>query len=135
MIKLSFLMFLTILTSCVILKQSFSSGNEEELVISRKFAGEFIDYRYTSPEDIAGPHIIWIKTSLENLYGKISAKGKKCDFRNGERLYIKRTFYNPGIGQGYWVYFIENDSGISYEVTEFQHDRNYPVENIFQSGF
>jgi len=117
--------------SCGALKKE-STEDEEEFVISRKFVGTFIDFRYTPPEDIAGQHIIWLKTSLERFYGKISVLGKKCDFKNGERLYLKRTLYDPGIGAGYWIYHVENDSStVSYEATEFQHDKKVPVESWF----
>ena len=133
--KLLYLILSVFLVSCGFLKNSTSPDDEEEFIISRKYIGNFLDYRYTAPEDIAGQHIIWIKTTMENAYGKISALGKKCEFKKGERLYLTRTLYDPGIGAGYWVYHVENDSSsYSYEATEFQHDRRIPVEKMFQEG-
>jgi hypothetical protein len=116
-------------------KQQSSTQSDEDFFISRRYIGDYYDYRYTAPEDLAGPHLIWIKTSLENIFGKISAYGKKCEFKPGERLYLKRTLFTPGIGKGYWVFYIENDSGISYEATEFQNDHKTSTEKIFQSDF
>jgi hypothetical protein len=113
------------------MKKSSAVPEEEELYITRKYVGVFVEYRHTGPEDLNGPNIIWIKTSLENIYGKISAQGKKCEFREGDRLYLRRTFYNPGVVSGYWIYHIENDSSVSYRATEFQHDRQVLIDTWF----
>ena len=53
---------------------------EEGLVITRKYVGSFLEYRHTGYETTEGPNLIWIKTSMENTYGKISAYGKKCEY-------------------------------------------------------
>lgn len=119
-------------SSCSILKLFSPPPEDEGFFISRKYIGIFTDYRQTGPEELAGPNLLWIKTSMEDQYGKISAYGKKCDFTVGERLFIRRTLYDPGIGAGYWEYNIENDTGVSYRVTEFQHDHKIFTETIFQ---
>jgi len=90
-----------------------------------------MDYRHTGPESFAGPNIIWIKTSMDNTFGKISAYGKKCDFSPGDRLYIRRIYYTPGGVFGYWEYQIENDSSIYYKVSEFQHDNEVSITTWF----
>jgi hypothetical protein len=105
---------------------------ENKLLISRKYVGKFLDYRQTISKTELGPNILWIKTSMENEFGKISAYGKKCDFLIGDKLYLKRTYYNPGGISGYWTYQIENDSSVFYRVTDFQHDRKVPVETWFK---
>ncbi len=104
---------------------------ENDLFIIRKYIGHFIDYRHTGPETYGGPNIIWIKTSMDKMYGKISAYGKKCDFSVGDNLYLKRTYYSPGGVGGYWVYQIENDSSVYYRCTNFQHDKKVMVETWF----
>ena len=104
---------------------------EDELIITRKFAGSFIDYRHTGSDTNNGPNLIWIKTSLEGIYGKFSAYGKKCDFRVGENLYLKRTFFTPGQGAGFWIYQIENDSSQVYRLSDLQHDKKVLVESWF----
>lgn len=129
--KLLILILIAAISSCTALKKISSVPEEEELYITRKYVGSFIEYRHTGPEDLNGPNIIWIKTSLESIYGKISAQGKKCDFSEGDRLYIRRTFYNPGVVSGYWIYHIENDSSVSYRATEFQHDRQVLIDTWF----
>jgi hypothetical protein len=91
-----------------------------------------VDYRQTGPDTYNGPNIIWVKTSMDEIFGKISAYGKKCKFLVGDKLYIKRTFLSPGGVSGYWVYRIENDSSVYYRVTDFQHDRKVFVETWFK---
>lgn len=105
---------------------------EDKLFLSRKYAGKFVDYRHTGPATLNGPNIIWIKTSMEPTFGKISAYGKKCAFSAGDNLYLKRTFYNPGGVSGYWVYQIENDSSVFYRLTDFQHDHKVAAESLFK---
>ena len=104
---------------------------EDELLITRKFVGSYLDYRHTGPETYGGPNIIWIKTSMEKTYGKISAYGKNCDFSVGDNLYLNRTYYAPGGICGYWIYQIENDSSVSYRVTDLQHDKKVFIETWF----
>jgi hypothetical protein len=105
---------------------------EDELLVSRKYVGNFIDFRQTGPKDYNGPNLIWIKTSMEPVYGKISAYGKKCQFSVGDKLYIKRTYYSPGEVSGSWMYRIENDSSVYYRLTDFQHDRKVLIETWFK---
>ncbi|MEZ4998343.1 MAG: hypothetical protein R2758_13080 [Bacteroidales bacterium] len=118
--------------SCSSLRKSTSSIAEDDLLITRKYVGDFIEYRHTGPENYEGPNIIWIKTSMEDQYGKISAYGKKCDFAAGDRLYLRRMFYSPGIVSGYWVYVIENNASVSYRATDLQHDREVFIKDWFE---
>ncbi len=101
------------------------------MIITRKYIGDFIEYRHTGPENYDGPNIIWLKTTQEDRYGKISVYGKKCDFAEGDRLYLRRKFYSPGIVAGYWVYLVENDSSVSYRATDLQHDREVLIRTWF----
>jgi hypothetical protein len=106
---------------------------EDEILKTRKYVGEFLDYRHTGPETSEGPNIIWIKTSMDKTFGKLSAIAKNCDFTVGDHLYIRRIFYSPGdvSGSGYWVYQIENDASIFYRLSEFQYDKKVYVETLF----
>jgi hypothetical protein len=104
---------------------------DDELFIVRKYVGRFIDFRHTGPDNYAGPNIIWIKTSMEGTYGKISAYGKACKFSTGDNLYLRRMFYSLADLSGYWEYQIENDSTEYYRVTEFQHDKKVLTETWF----
>jgi len=113
-------------------KKPVKNLTEDKLFISRRYIGNFIDYRHTGPEEANGPNIIWIKTSMESTFGKISAYGKKCDFSVGEKLYLKRSYFSPGGISGYWVFQIENDSSVYYRATDFQHDRKIAVESWFK---
>lgn len=125
-------MLMAAVASCNPLKKSSSAVQEEDLIITRRYVGDFIEYRHTGPENYEGPNIIWVKTSLESQYGKISAYGKKCEFSPGDRLYLRRIFYSPGIVSGYWVYMLENDSSVSYRATDLQHDREVLIKTWFE---
>jgi hypothetical protein len=111
-----------------------TSGNDDEdkLFISRKYVGNFLDYRSTSSKTFDGINLIWIKTSMEKIYGKMSAYGKKCDFSTGDKLYIRRKYYSPGGISGYWMYQIENDSSVYYRLSDFQNDHKVLVETWFK---
>ncbi len=130
--RLTFLIIMVLTVSCSALRKSPSAIGEDELIITRKYVGDYIEHRQTGPENYDGPNIIWIKTTMENVYGKISAYGKKCDFAQGDRLYLRRTFYSPGIVSGYWVYTIENDASVSYRATDLQHDRGVFIKTWFE---
>jgi len=130
--KSLFVLVLVLTVSCSSSKKASSGINEDELIITRKYVGVFMDYRHTGPENYDGPNIIWVKTSMEDVYGKISAYGKKCEFAEGDRLYLRRTFYSPGIVSGYWVYTLENDSSVSYRATDLQHDREVFIKTWFE---
>ena len=126
------LMLVAIMVSCSTTRKGTSGIAEDDLIITRKYVGDFIEYRHTGPENYEGPNIIWIKTTMENQYGKISAYGRKCDFASGDRLYLRRIFYSPGIVSGYWVYVIENDQSVSYRATDLQHDREVYIRTWFE---
>lgn len=130
--KALFLLLVAAMASCSQLKKSSSAVPEDDLIITRKYVGDFIEYRHTGPENYEGPNIIWIKTTMEDRYGKISAYGRKCDFTGGDRLYLRRKFYSPGIVSGYWVYVIENDASVSYRATDLQHDREVFIKTWFE---
>ena len=126
------MMLLTIAVSCSPLKKNVSSVQEDDLIMTRKYVGDFIEYRHTGPENHEGPNIIWIKTTLENQFGKISAYGRKCEFAEGDRLYLRRVYYSPGIVTGYWVYILENDAAVEYRATDLQHDREVFIKTWFE---
>ena len=126
------LIFLVLAVSCGTLRKSSLALEEDELIITRRYVGEFIEHRQTGPENYDGPNMIWVKTSMEEVYGKISAYGRKCEFAEGDRLYLRRTFYSPGIVSGYWVYTLENDASVSYRATDLQHDRGVYIKTWFE---
>jgi len=132
-IKLILPAFITvvILCSCGTMKRSNVQVEEDQLIITRRYVGDYIEYRNTNPDDFTGYNLIWIKTSQDSTYGKISAFGKACDFNLGDRLFLRRVYLSPGGISGYWIYSIENDSEISYKLTEFQHDKQIPVQEWF----
>ena len=104
---------------------------EDEFVMTRRYVGQYQDYRHTGTESSSGPNLIWIKTSQDKTFGKLSAYGKTCDFRQGDRLYVRRIFFSPGDITGYWIYQIENDSSVFYRLSEFQYDKKVYVETLF----
>jgi len=128
---LIFLVLTGFVISCSSSKKSSSSNEEGDLVTTRRFAGIFIDYRATVTEELPKRELIWIKTSLESRYGKICASGKKCDFLKGDRLYLKKKFYSPGMVGGRWEYYIENDSSVVYQLIDYQSDKKVMTEIWF----
>jgi len=112
--------------------KSQSTVKEDKLFISRKYVGKFLDFRQTGPADYNGPNIIWIKTTMESTFGKISAFGKKCAFSVGDNLYLKRSYLSPGGVFGRWDYRIENDSSVYYRLSDFQYDRKVLIEDWFK---
>jgi hypothetical protein len=118
--------------SCSVFRSSSETEEEEgSLVTTRKYAGVYIDFRHTVTADLPRTDLIWIKTTLENRYGKICANGKSCKFTAGDRLYLTRKFLNPGMVGGIWEYYIENDSSVMYQLTEFQSDRKVYAETWY----
>ena len=114
------------------IKRSSEVVIEDEFLMTRKYVGQFVDYRHTGPDTYNGPNIIWIKTTLDRTFGKFSAYGRTCDFQKGDNLYIRRVFYSPAEVTGYWVYQIENDSTVYYRLSEFQYDKKVYVETMFK---
>jgi hypothetical protein len=109
--------------SCITVEKS-GLVEDEDLSLSRKYVGDYIGYRYSGPADFGWPNTILIKTSQDSLYGKISAYCNRCDFRSGERLYIRKAFESPD-NYGYWIFQIENEDKISYKLSEFQDGNRY----------
>ena len=120
-----------ILYSCSATKRSLVKVDEDQLIITRRYVGDYIEYRNTDPDDFTGYNLIWIRTTQDSTYGKISAFGKGCEFNPGDRLYLRRTYLSPGGISGYWIYRIENDSSVNYKLTDYQHDRKVPVQDWF----
>ncbi len=128
--KLLFLVLIGVIISCSTAKKSFSLLKKDEFFITRKYIGNFMDYRHTGPEIFGGTHLIWIKTTMDSTYGKISAYSKKCEFSAGDKIYLKRTYSTPGTF-GNWGYQIENDSSVYYRVSEFRFENKVLVQTWF----
>lgn len=125
---------LFLLASCASTKQS--GVKEDSLILTRKYVGNFVEYRQHIPEKFGEPYLIWIKTTMDSTYGKISAYSERCDFKMGDRLYIKRIQLSPGPVSTYWEYQIESDdNSIIYKLSEYQHDRKNLIQNWFWSGW
>jgi hypothetical protein len=108
------------------------SKDNEEMVVTRKYVGTFIEFRQTPPARFGDPNLIWIKTTMAGTYGRISAYSKECSFEAGGRLYIRKIYMMPGGVSGYWEYQIESDDEtVSYRLTEFQNDKKVSVTAWF----
>jgi hypothetical protein len=129
--RLFFLLFIGITIACGTTHRTSSRLKDGTIFITRKYVGQFIDYRHTGPNTFSGPNLIWIKTSMENTFGKISAYGEKCEFSFGDRLYLTRTYYSPGGISAYWVYRIENAATLYYRATEYQNDKKVLTKSWF----
>ena len=121
---------LILFAGCATTKQS--SMEEESMLITRRYVGNFVEYRQHIPEKFGEPYLVWIKTTMDSTLGKISAYGERCDFQTGDRLYIKRILLSPGVLSSYWEYRIESeDSQFTYRLSEFQHDRKNLINTWF----
>jgi hypothetical protein len=121
--KFLFLLLISFNISCGTTNKSSSLIPEDQLLITRKYIGNFVDYYHTGPEVIGGIDLIWIKTTIFTSYGKISAYSKYCDFSVGDKIYLKTIYSTPG-DYGNWEYQIENDSLVSYKVSEYRFENN-----------
>ncbi|MBK7709852.1 MAG: hypothetical protein IPJ37_01925 [Bacteroidales bacterium] len=117
--KVILLALMCLVISCGTSKKSSPFPKEDELYSTRKYIGDFLDYRHTGPEVVGGKDLIWIKTSIYSTFGRISAYGKSCEFAIGDKIYLKSTSASPG-NYGYWEYQIENDYLVTYKVSEFK---------------
>jgi len=126
--------FILVAALCMSCATTEKSGlvPEDEMFVTRKYVGNFVEFRHTSPTEFGGPHIVWIKTTQDSIYGKISAYSRKCEFQPGDRLYIRRTYNSPGLF-GFWIYQIENDSEekVWYEISEFQYGNKVLAQSWF----
>lgn len=118
-----------LIISCSPSKTSTSSLKEDEMYITRRYIGDFEDYQYEGPLSFGGPHLIWIKTSLDTTY-RISIYSKKCEFSVGDRIYLRRTYSTSGI-LGYWYYQVENDSSVYYRLSSFEDYDKVLVQRWF----
>jgi hypothetical protein len=127
--KYSLLLFFSILTiSCSRFTRNSSSINEDELYITRRYIGDFIDFKKSSPESFGDPSVVWIKTTRD--YSNLSVFSKRCEFTIGDKLFLRRK-YAISDGFGYWFYQIENDSSVFYPVKEFTDDDKILVQRWF----
>jgi len=94
---------------------------EDQLFVTRKYVGDFIEGQITPPAYFGSPHILLITTTLDSLYGKISVYSRKCDFKPGDRLYVRRIYRKTDVF-GSWIYEIENNNPVkvSYQVSEIR---------------
>jgi hypothetical protein len=106
--------------------------DEDKIFVTRKYVGNFVEYSQANPYYRGGPKVILITTTLDTVYGKISAYSHKCDFQPGERLYIKRVYQPSGVF-GNWKYQIENDreKRTSYGIMEFKYGDKILVQNWY----
>ena len=80
-IKLILPAFITavILGSCGTIKRSNVQVEEDQLMITRRYVGDYIEYRNTDPDDFTGYNLIWIRTSQDSTCGNIQLSGKNAN--------------------------------------------------------
>jgi hypothetical protein len=125
-----FLFFSILFISCSSITKNSSPIKEDELYITRRYIGDFIDFKKSSPESFGDPSVVWIKTTRDSVYSNISVYSKKCEFNIGDKLFLRRNYAISG-GFGYWFYQIENDSSVFYQVKEFIYYDKVLVQRWF----
>ena len=95
---------------------------EDQLFVTRKYVGNFVEGEIKPPSFFGNPHVLLITTTLDSIYGKISAYSRKCEFQQGDRLYVKRVYQSTEIF-GSWIYQIENDNPVKvyYQISEIRN--------------
>jgi hypothetical protein len=129
--KVGFLLVMLLGISCASVNKS-GLLPEDELFVTRKFVGNFVECELNPPSYFGNPHVLTITTTLDSLYGKISAYSKKCDFLSGDRLYVKRVYQTTGVF-GSWIYQIENEAPVkvTYQISEFQNGKKVLAQSWF----
>lgn len=121
---------LALLSSCATTQKS--TIKEDSLMVTRRYVGNYVDYRQYVPEKFGQPYLIFIKTTMDSTLGKITAYGEGCKYRKGDRLYLKRTQLSPGPISTYWEYKIESDDNpTNYRLSEYQNDRKNLIKDWF----
>ena len=128
--KVILLFIFVLVASCSTSNRAATEPEEDRLYVTRMYIGDYQDFRHTAPARLGDPHLIWIKTSADSTFGKISAYSRECGFNEGDRLYLRRQYVTPGI-YGYWMYQIENDSSVFYRVCEYQNDKKVLVQSWY----
>jgi hypothetical protein len=124
------LLFICLSLSCSSGKKTYSLLRSNEMAVTKRYVGNFIDYSHTGPEIFGGVHLIWIRTTQFNSFGKISVYGKDCKFDEGDKIYIKRMYSTPG-PYGNWEYQVENDSSVVYRLSNYRYENNVLVQSTF----
>jgi hypothetical protein len=129
--KLGLLLVMLVGISCASVNKS-GLFPEDELFVTRKFVGNFVECKITPPAYFGNPHVLSITTTLDTLYGKISVYSKKCDFLPGDRLYVRRVYQTTGVF-GSWIYQIENENPVKvkYQISELQSGKKVLAQNWF----
>jgi hypothetical protein len=128
--------FFILLAVIILLESSCASTRikeqipEDELFITRRYIGNFIDYWHVPPGRFGNPHLVWIKTSIDTTATSLSVYTNECSFERGDRLYLRRSFTCPGIW-GSWEYQLENDNNVFYKISEFQYENKVLLQAWF----
>ena len=129
--KFLLLVFFSIMVSCSLLRLSDSSLKEDELLYTRKYLGNFVESHHPPPNVTGGANLIWIKTTVFPAFGQLSVYGRNCEFSPGDQLYLRSRYSSEG-SFGNWEYFVENESAVSYRLSEFRHDDKVLVQALFR---
>jgi hypothetical protein len=129
--------FLAIFTMVIAGCSSTRSASEGSLVVTRKYVGNFLDYRLTDDAGPLAPDIYWIKTTLEGQYGKIGVYAKgEMNFSPLDRLYLRRyAFQNPAMTT--WEYRLESSNQEIFYIiygTSIDSSRKAAINRLFGSS-
>lgn len=128
MTKLYTILFLFLLISCSTTKES-GLLPEDELFVTRKYVGNFIEYKYTSKK-FGEPPIMYISTTQDSIYNDMSIYSRECQFKKGEQLYLRRVYIKQNMW-GSWEYQLENNNDIVYRISGFKYGQKMLVQDWF----
>jgi len=106
---------------CILILSSCASSRppllpEDELVLTRQYVGNFVEYK-DIPQKWSYVNTMRIRTSTQTTQVLV-VYGSKCEFKEGEQLYLKRDYTTREIW-GDWEYNLENDNGTRYKICQF----------------
>ncbi len=127
--RILFLIFICLFISCTAEKKSYSHLRNNELSVTRRYIGNFLDYSHTGPE-VFGGFILSGSGQLSLTHmGKFRHMVKTANSIPGDKIYLKRMYSTPG-PYGNWEYQIENDSSVVYRMSNYRYENNVLVQAI-----
>lgn len=108
--------------------------SEDSLVITRKYVGNYLDFRRAGEGGPLNPKIFWIKTSLDKEYGKIGVYARGgMEFMPNDRLYLRRIYFQH-MAVSKWTYQLESsDEKVFYNIygTNMDSTRRSSLDRLF----
>ena len=132
-ILIKWMVFLCILLA-IVRCSTIKPQSEDSLVITRRYVGNYMDFRRAGEGGPLNPKIFWIKTSLDKEYGKIGVYAKgEMGFIPNDRLYLRRIYFQH-MAVSKWTYQLESgNEQVFYNIygTNMDSTRRSSLDRLF----